>query len=156
MEKRLQTLIPTAQILEQQYHEERYRLQLYQKEIRNVEEQLMYGWAHPLPHPHPGLGPPRDTSAPGQRPRLPTSAPGRRYERSRKVAAEEKSDKFERRAEKAELLVEQTRVQLEEEIKAKVEYRDESARREKYLREKQQVDWRERARARAHARRRVF
>jgi len=63
------------------------------------------------------------------------------------VAAEEKSDKFERRAEKAELLVEQTRVQLEEEIKAKVEYRDESARREKYLREKQQVDWRERAHA---------
>ena len=62
MEKRLQTLIPTAQILEQQYHEERYRLQLYQKEIRNVEEQLMYGptpcrirtrdWARPVPHRH--------------------------------------------------------------------------------------------------------
>ena len=68
------------------------------------------------------------------------------------MAAEEKSDKFERRTEKAELLVEQTRVQLEEEIKAKVEYRDESARREKYLREKQQVDWRERAHARTQTR----
>ena len=55
MEKRLQTLIPTAQILEQQYHEERYRLQLYQKEIRNVEEQLMYG---PTPcHIRTGTGP---------------------------------------------------------------------------------------------------
>ena len=109
-------------------------MQLYQKEIRNVEEQLMYG-----PHPHRDWARPPASSASGQCPRLPTSAPGRRYERSRKVAAEEKSDKFERRAEKAELLVEQTRVQLEEEIKAKVEYRDESARREKYLREKQQA-----------------